>query len=401
MSDEDAIGLPQAKEPLGPDNIDNVPPDGASLRRRQLQQWGQWGRRFLGGVCLLAFLTLVFLSQTEGGQRIVVEGMLDRLRGELIGELTVEDIRSGSLLSGVTLTGLQLDAQGDRRFVKVDSIVLRYSPLSLFLGAPSLNTTTIYGLDMEISRYPGEEVTNINRVFRSSSGDVAGQRSAQSLLQLGRIGVRSGTVEVFTPDAGESDSPILEAPDRGQLRRLALEGIDLDLENTVFRPGGAVVLDASLASLSTSVFLADEPLVIHEAFGRLSFGARGIELDNATFRLPGTLLDGSLRFGPEMSGEVWTFWADLEVDGWGQLEDLTWVDSRIPPGLMQGAAFVHVDDAVDVELNDVTVQIESSTVLASGAIRFDEILYFSSLELVASPLAVSQLEMWLETDRIL
>ena len=78
MSDEDAIGLPQAKEPLGPDNIDNVPPDGASLRRRQLQQWGQWGRRFLGGVCLLAFLNLVFLSQTEGGQRIVVEGMLDR-----------------------------------------------------------------------------------------------------------------------------------------------------------------------------------------------------------------------------------------------------------------------------------------------------------------------------------
>ena len=398
MRDEDVTDFTKIKEPTGLEVSEDVRPDETSLRRRQLKQWGHWSKRTLGGASLLVFLMLVFLSQTEGGQRIVVEGVLDRLRGQLIGELTVEDIRSSALLSGVTLAGLQLEAQGNRPFVEVDSIVLRYSPLSLFFGAPSLNTTTIYGLDIEISRYPGEDFTNINRILRSNSGDIPEQQNPPALLQLGRIGVRSGTIEVLTPVGVENDSTTLEASDGRQLRRLALEGIDLDLENTLLRPGGAVTLDASLASLSASVFLTDEPLVIREAFGRLSFGARGIELDNAVFRLPGTLLDGGVRFGPEGSGGPWAFWADLEVDEWGQLEDFAWVDARISSGRIKGAAFVHADDAVDVELSDVTVQVEASTVLASGAVHFDEIIQLRSLELTASPLAVSQLEVWLERD---
>ena len=79
MRDEDVTDFTKIKEPTGLEVSEDVRPDETSLRRRQLKQWGHWSKRTLGGASLLVFRILAFLSQTEAGLRIVVEGELEPL----------------------------------------------------------------------------------------------------------------------------------------------------------------------------------------------------------------------------------------------------------------------------------------------------------------------------------
>ena len=286
----------------------------------------RWGRWLSVGAWVVVGLVLVagaVLSQTRAGQRLVIDKVLEIARGALAGELAVDEVRSRTLLTGVTLSGVRLDAAEGRRFLTADSVVARYSPVSLLLGSPRLRSTTIYGLDLEISRYPGDDFLNVGRLLaeRGPVPDSAGVSRPQT-IGLGRVSVRGGVIEVLTPaEVGDPGTPI-PAPNGGALRRVAFDLEDLDLEETVLRPGGSVVVDARLASLTASIFLLERPLVIREAFGRLSFGARGLEVTEAAFRLPGTLSSGTVSFGPDRPGGAWAFSADLSTDGWGELADI-------------------------------------------------------------------------------
>ena len=73
---------------------------------------------------MVAVLALLFFMQTARGQRIVVQEVLERARGLLAGELTVEGIRSGTLVFGLTMKGVRLDADGGRPFLTADWVVI-------------------------------------------------------------------------------------------------------------------------------------------------------------------------------------------------------------------------------------------------------------------------------------
>jgi hypothetical protein len=358
---------------------------------RRLLNWAGWT------VVAAVVLVVLFFTQTSRGQRIVLDEVLVRARGYLAGELTVQGVRSSTLFFGLTLRGVRLDAEGGRRFLEADSVVLRYSPLSLAIGSPRLRSTTFHGLNLEISRYAGDDFSNVNRIVAPASPQDS-TVSAPQTVGLGRIAVRHGTVEILTPAEDAPEPLTVPAPDGGRLRRIALENVDLDLERTFIRSEGPVMVDANLASLSTSVFVLEQPLVIREATGALTFGDRGLRVEEAAFRLPGSYLEGRLGFGPDRPGDPWILGADFRSADWSDLADIGWVEPRMPSGRFRGLGTVRIEDGIQIGLTDVDVQADGSNLSLDGGVTFTDVMTMRALTVTASPLDLALVQPWVEQD---
>ena len=369
----------------------------AEVAKRRFGRVGFWARLALAGLVGFAVAAVAFLSQTAPGQQMVLDEILRRVRGALAGELTVGGIRSQTLLAGFSLTEVRLDAEGGRPVLEADSLVLRYSLLSLAVGSPRIRSSTFHGLALQISRGPGDDALNVERILAPGPPADTLSSGRPSTIELGRISVREGSIEVLTP----ADAPsrvTVAGPDGTAMRRLAFDDLDLDLEETVIRPGGAVEFDARLAAFAATLHVVEEPFVVRAAVGDLTFGAEGLLVREGTFRLPGSLLEGELTFGPERPGTSWTFTADLQAEEWGDLADLHWIDPRIPEGAFRGGAALRTDAGLLLDLRDFEVQTGASAVVADGNVRFDEAMSLSRLVVTASPLALVDTGPWIERE---
>ncbi len=374
--------------------------DGTPEKRQRKRR--RWGRGFLlalfvFGVGLGALgATLV---KTAPGQRLVLDAGLEWIGRILAGSLTVGSIRSSSLLGEATLVGVVLRAEGDRRFLEADSVRLRYSLLSLF-GAPArLASVTVFGPRVEIGRYGGEEVPNTAKLVipRETADTLPGPGVA-----LGSLRVVGGTLDVLTPLDGSPPPrvPTVASPDgRGSLRRIALEGLDLALEDVRLGGRSGQWLTGRLSDLSVGVLVLDRPLDLLHAEGAVRFGPGGLAIEGAEFRLPGSVFDGSLALGPSgEEDEGWGLGLELRTQGPAALSDLAWLDERVPEGALRGGISVSTADGVRVALSDVRVEGEVSRVTLNGGIRVSDGVTFQRLEVEAGPLALADLDPWIEGE---
>ncbi|GMV05148.1 MAG: hypothetical protein AMXMBFR53_14270 [Gemmatimonadota bacterium] len=384
--------------PHGPAAEAPETPPGRPGRRRV-----RWGRGFLlllfvGG--LLVGGTGAALVKSRPGQRFVLDAALDRVRGALAGDLTVEAIHSGSLLTGATLVGVRLDAEGGRRFLEADSVRVGYSVLSLFGSVPRVVSLTLFGPRVEISRYPGEDAVNASRLAapRPPGADSTRGRG----IVLARVRVVDGLLEVLTPVDGAAPSrvPVVPSPTgEGSLRRLSLEGVDLELDDVLLGGPGGDLLAGRLASLAMDVHVLDRPLTVTRLEGALRFGRDGLALTEAIVGFPASPFDATLTLGPRGGeGEGWGFALDLRTQGPASLADLAWLDERVPEGVFRGRLGLTVADGLQVSLDDVRVELEASRLALNGAIGVDDGPVLRDLEIQASPLAVARLSPWLERD---
>jgi len=387
-----------ATNPDGSEVVDALVSEDAApepRRSRGQRRPPLWVRATVALLVLAVIGLLAFLSQTGTGQRLVINEILERVRGELAGTLSVGSIRSPTLFAGLTLADVRLEAEGGDRVLVADSVVVRYSLISLLAGSPRVSSTTLHGLDLEISRGPGDEELNVERIL--PDGDGSGGTGAPTPLELGRISVRGGSIFVLMP-ADEPSRTTIVAPDGSHLRRLSFEGVDLDLEETVLRSGGAVAFDARLTSFSGTVRVVEEPFVVRAAVGSLTFGDDGLRIADGTFRLPGSLLEGSLGFGPEGPGEPWRFTAAVSADDWSDLADLAWIDPRVPAGEFRGAVTMGTGSGLALSLREVQVRTADSDVRLSGAVRFDGEMTLSRMAVSAGTLDLSEVEPWAARD---
>ena len=391
MTDE----LKLSDETGSPEEVSETPSAPTPKRKRRRR----WVKRAAWVAVLFVVLIGLSLTQTGRGQRLVLGQAMEAVRGSLAGELRVDGIRSGTLLTGVTLTGIRLDAEDGHPFMTADSVEISYWPIGFLLGHPSLRSLIVWGLDLELSQYAEDTPLNVQRLLRERP-NVSDSAAAVTPVQIGRFGVRGGTVQLLRPWDGTPGLTTVPGPDGERLQRLAFEGVDLDLESVLLMLGSPDVLEARLASLSTDISLAaaSAPLEIREAFGDVTFGSAGIRVAEGAFRLPGTLVRGQLAVGPQALDEAWSVAADLEVDEWGRLEDLQWAEPRIPAGSFRGGAQVTTRRGIQLQLEDVDIALEESNLVADGWISFGNTITMRALEVTVSPLAVSRLEPWLETD---
>ncbi len=377
-------------EESGPETRDPEPP-------RRHRHWG-W-------IAFVAVVVLVVVAGAAGvafagsrrGQRLVLREVLDRARGMLAGSLTVQAIRSPTLLDGATLVGLRLDAAGGRPFLSVDSLRVHYSLLSLLTGRPRLTSVVLWNPRVEITRYPGERDANVSGLLREKAP--AAHPGADPRIVVNRISVRGGSLEVLTPLAADASPRTLRVPSpqgRGELRRIALDSLDADFSDVILRPGGTEPFVGTVTAIAMQVHLLDRPLRILDGQGSLSYGPQGLALRSATVRLPGSLLAGDVRLGPLLGpGSDWTFAADLRTRGPASLADLQWIDPRIPDGAFEGGVTVTAGQSLEADFDDLRMELEASRLRLDGGVAVGPRVEFRNLSVEVSPLSVSALEPWL------
>jgi autotransporter translocation and assembly factor TamB len=363
--------------------------------------WGiLWA--LLGVVAVVGVLTTGAL-ESRRGQRALVEFLLDRVRGDLAGSLTVDSIRSPSLLGGAVLVGVHLDAEGGRPFLDVDSVRVRYSALRLVGVTPRIAGVTLYGPHGRITRYAGEDRPNVARLLvpgpAADSAAPAPPSTAGKAIELANVTVLDGALEILSPWEGPAGRALtVAAPGgEGRLRRIALEGLGFELTDVVLRPGGGELLSGRLADLSMDASVLDRPLRVEDVDGRLGFGGDGLRVDSATFRLPDSRFDGSLALGPG-EGEGWGLRLDVRTDGPASLSDLSWLDDRIPSGRYRGRVAVTAGETIGVDLRGVSVELEASRFSVDGRVQMGSATVFRDLEIRASPLALARLKPWMAAD---
>ena len=175
--------------------------------RRRLVVLRRRTRQGLVAAVVLLIVAIGLVAQTGQGQNLALRTALGRVQSSLSGQLTVQGVRSGTLLAGATLTGIQLDAADGRPFLSADSVVIRYSIPAAIAGGRPIRSTIFWGLDLEISRYTGDQATNISRLLAEGGGPPASETSAPSrLMSLGRVGIREGRVRILRPTSERSVS---------------------------------------------------------------------------------------------------------------------------------------------------------------------------------------------------
>ena len=359
----------------------------------------RWSGVLLGGLLVL----IAFLSATGPGQRVFVDQVLSRIQGQLAGELRIEGVQSGTLFTGVTLTGVELDAEDGASVLRADSIRVRYSPLAWITSGPRVSSIIAWGLEVEISQLESEQVLNIQRVVRSATEIDEVDRGGESIpqpIRVGRITVREGLLRILTPASDESTGRMVPSSDgNGQLLHRSLEEIDLDLEDVILRPGNTdQLLEARLASLSMLNAVTPEPFRLEEAFGEIDYGRRGIRVRQGAFRFDKTLVRGEVRVGSWGESEAWAFFASLQTDGAGDLSDLTWLDDRIPNGLFRGGIRINTENGVNVVLEGFEVDLGGSSLQLDGGLSFTDVLTIDAMDMVMNPLGLEWLEPWLGMD---
>lgn len=366
-------------------------------RGRRRRRWFRRIVRGLAALLLVAAVAVIVVAQTGPGQRLALETALNRLRSGLRGELTVASVRGPGLLRGVVLAGIRLTSGEGRTFLRIDSLEARYSVVSLLAGRPRLHRVTAWGPTVEVSRYPGEEESNVSRltVERAPSPDSAG---APTEVALGALEIVNGTVAVLSPTTGEEGprTPTVQVNgDDITLRRLALERISGEMEDVLLTLGGSRIVDGFLTSLSLEAAILDRPLVVAEAVGRLTYGVEGFYLREAFLRTPASALVGELAFAPQPArGGALAFTADLDTEGPASLADLAWLDDRLPRGTFEGGLTVSAGAVLEVGLRDMAVELEASRLGLDGGLSFDEGVRLEGLVVEASPLAVARLAPW-------
>lgn len=397
----DQEGVGPELPPIGPYSEDDPL---AEVRRswqvrRRLVVLRRRLRQGLVATVVLLLVAIGLIAQTGQGQDLALRTALSRVQSSLAGQLTVEGVRSGTLLTGATLTGVRLDAADGRPFLSADSVVVRYSLPSAVTGGRPIRSTVFWGLDLEISRYTSDQGVNVSRLL-AESGTPATPRQASSArpVRLGRVGLRESRVRILAPTSNPAGARVIEGPQGELLRELAFESLDVDVENAVLTTSQATKFEAQLASFSARIGILEDPLVVEEAFADVTYGERGIVVEDGRFRLSGGLLEGELTVGPRAEGEPWSMVADLESDGWMSLADVAWIDPRIPDGRFRGETGISVRDGVHLDLRDVEVELEASSLVFDGGASFADELSLDAMDITANPVPLERLEPWLEVD---
>lgn len=370
---------------------------GEPIRPRRRRRWGR-------GLLILLFVagvaiggTVAALLRSAPGQRLVLDLALDRVRGALAGTLTIDEIRSPSLLGGAMLLGVRLDAEGGRPFLRADSVRVSYSILSLLGPTPRVSELALFGPRVEISRYPGQDAMNVARLV-APAAEGADSVPGRGVV-LGRVRVIDGLLEVLTPLEGPPPErvPWVPVPEgEGRLRRLGLEGLGLTLEDVRLGTPDRDLLEARLEALTMDVHVLDRPLHVAHVEGAVRFGDDGLVVSDGTFRFPDSAFEGGLALGPVAGAEGWGFRLDLDTRGPAALDDLAWLDPRLSGGVYRGGVGVSVAGGLDIALRQVRVEVEGDRLLLDGGVRVDRGVVLRDLEVQASPVALDELDPWLE-----
>lgn len=391
-------------------------------------------RRWLlrGGAAVGALLLVagVFFTQTPWGREMVLREVLRRVQGSFRGELTVEGISSPGLLRGFTLLGVRLIGEDGRPFLRADSVRAGITPRALVAGDLIFTRVHLWAPEVTLERLPGRERMNLVEIFAPRREDepppspeeeaqeeveaAAGRGPASDSLTApegavpepeGRtvafrgLEIHGGSLEIFLPLDGPlpPGTRVLIAPDPNGdplLRRFSFTEIDLALsEATVLTPleeGETFQLE----SLAFRGRIWEAPFTVSRLAGTVRRMPGRLSATIQEARLPGSEAEGTLEV-------AWGRPDGTRVAFQGQaralaLQDLRWIEPRLPEGVAQGPFGVVLDrEGFHLDFRDTGLELSLGRVRARGGVTLGGRMGLDDLSLELQAVELALLDSWI------
>jgi hypothetical protein len=344
---------------------------------------------------LVAVFAISLLSRTEWGlertRRFVVRWLEDRVEGELrVGRIT-----GPGLLAGVRIHDFGIVDPRGRPFLKTDSLELAYDWRTLLAGRIVLNRVVLYAPEIYLERLPGDTLWNYEHVFPPGDGVPPADRS---LIMFTDARVVDGLAVVRMP--WEPDGPvapadtarmILEPVPGGLVRTMRFEALNARLNRVIWESPIEQGRLFDVQSLQTRGFVWTDPFVIRDARGTVTMRDSVVSFDMPEVRLPaseaGVLGQVVVRRGGND--------LDIRVDGRRlQFADLHWLYPNLPDE-GGGSLVLRIQSQPDGTLwlaENARLQAPGTNLAGSFGVVTGDTLYFTRVDLRASPLDVNLLE---------
>jgi hypothetical protein len=344
---------------------------------------------------LTTLLVVTLLTRSEWGmeraRRYVVAWLDDRIEGELrLGRIT-----GPGLLGGVTIHDFGIVDDRGRPFLSADSLELAYDWRTLLGGRIVLNRVTLHRPEVILEKLPGDTAWNFEHIFGPATPERAEDRSLIMFTDARIIDGRAVIRTPFEPDGpiapGDTARIMLEQVPGGLVRTMRIEDVTARLDRVIWESPieKGRLFDIQMAQ--GRGYIWREPFLIRNARGSLTTRDSIIAFDMPDVSLPASnasvLGRVVMRTGPND--------VDIRVDGRRlAFRDLQWLHDDLPDE-GGGSLTLRIQSQPDGMLwlaEDARLSTPGTNVAGSFGIVTGETLYFTRVDLRASPLDVSLIE---------
>ena len=359
-----------------------------------------WAVGALLATLLLLVAVFLFVDRTRRGQSLVLDEVIDLLEGAINAEITYEGVRSSELTRGATLFGVRVTGLDGRPFLVVDSLRTTYAWRTFLSGDVVLESLVLWGADLTISRYPGEEEFNADRIFQTDA-DVPSPEEPTRRILLRDVRLVDAFVEVLQPVDPEDPPPermlrVTRPGVQGELQRFAFESVQAWMPEVQVASPEKLGPEVTLDSLSLVGHVYEDPFFVTQLEGQVAWGDGALTILADELALPGTRARGRVVADMDPDDAAWLVEMQLEASHYA-LDDLRWLLPDLPEGEGEGDFAIRLTDRGDLRFgfDDATLEMEETRLAGSGTVLRDGETTFEDVRVQASPLALARLEPFL------
>lgn len=351
-----------------------------------------------GTVLVLAIVTVV--TRTEWGmERIRLFG-LSWLEQRIEGEVHVGRISGRGLLRGAMLHDVSIIDPSGRPFVRIDSAAVEYNWRTLVSGDIVLENVVLFSPEIYLEKLPGDTAWNFEYVFPDTSPGQETPGRSLVLFQDARIvdGLAVVRMPIELEAPGDTLSVTWEEMAGGLARVMTFRDIEARLDRVVWEtpvePGRLI----EIRDLAMNGVVWREPLQLESLRGRVVMRDSVISFEVPAFELPesrGSMIGRVITGGDRLD-------MDIRVDAdQMRFRDLRWVYANFPEeGGGEGRVRIHTVQPKGMLLlaQDARVFAPGTNLTGTFGVVFGDTLYFTQVDLRASPLNVEFIEALLPGD---
>jgi autotransporter translocation and assembly factor TamB len=366
----------------------------------RLVRWAALG--LLLGV-VLAALGILFLDRTRAGQALVLRVVLSQVQKSINGEITVDSVTSKGILGGATLHGVKV-MEESRPFLTVDAVDVGYQWGTFASGDVILSHLKLHGPHLTLSRYPGEDSFNLDRIFASDDAAPDDTTRATRTVRFDDVDLVDGFVEILLPiDPANPPSERVITTTlpgvEGSFQRIWFEDIEAHIDAATLQEpkddfDGPIVDVTSLAMVG---HLYQDPFTLTQLEGTVAWKDGKLTIAADEMSLPRTRTEGTIvvDLSEEARGDRkgWAAALDLDASTYS-LADLQWLLPALPDGVGEGRFEVRLDDRGQVRttFSDATLALEQSRVSGDGAFLWTGGMRYQDVRLHTSPLSLVEVK---------
>lgn len=355
----------------------------------------------LAAVVIVAAVVFYVLTRTDLGAERATAYILDKIRANMRGELTVGDVRARRILAGATLVDARLIGPDGRPFVIADSVQLSYDWRSFLGGNIVFDRAHAFGATLTVEKLPGDTLWNYQHIFSDTVPGPAPERRGRLVL-LDKVELSDTRFLLRRP--WEPDRPVaprdtarlnLEPLAGGTVEVWRFENVNAAFPRVVWESpvedGQIFVVDR----LAADVYVWERPIDVRDARGTVTVRDSIVAFDAPAVSLPdsrASVLGSAIISRPGNLYEI-----RIDSDRFA-LSDLQWIYPELPDeGGGEGIIWIRSQGPRRILwlAQNARLSMPGNEVAGSFGIVTGDTTYFANVDLRAEPLDIEALRQML------